>query len=410
MKTLIKSFFFLSCLFLVAEPLPASQEEASVSLFIDLQTIEMNKEKAENGNIELQETIAQLLSMADKKLTAGPYSVVFSKENSPVGNIHDYCSMSPYWWPDSTKEDGLPYIRKDGVVNPRRFDYDKPQSSNFRNVADLLTLAYLYTGDKKYSQKVIELIRIWFIDEATRMNPNMNYAQFVPGRSTGRNFGIIESRVFMYVMDDALALCQKGEMNKEMYHALLEWCEEFLLWLRTSEFGQKEHNSKNNHGTWYDTQTMGFSVLVGDMEVQKILSDEFVKLRINGHVLMNGEQPKELTRTRAFSYSNFNLSAMMEFYLLAVRDDVLSNKDAKKLKKGILRAAKYVYSYALEPETWPHQQLNSFNGGRMLLAQTYFTLYKLMPNKGYYQKAMSIPLDMESRSMLMLKNDFFKEK
>ena len=36
----------------------------------------------------------------------------------PSGDKRDYMSMGPYWWPDPNKKDGLPYIRKDGRINP----------------------------------------------------------------------------------------------------------------------------------------------------------------------------------------------------------------------------------------------------------------------------------------------------
>ena len=401
--------YFLVFLFLIAGSLSASQGEVPVSLFIDMKVIELNKQKAEAGNNELQETMEQLIAYADEKLSEGPFSVVFSKKNSPHGSIHDYCSMSPYWWPDSTKEDGLPYIRNDGVVNPDRNDYDKTQSSDFRNAVEILSMAYFYTGDNKYSQRAIELLKIWFIDEKTRMNPNMTFAQFIPGRSTGRNFGIIESRVFLYTLDYASVLYQLDQMDDETYGKLFEWNRGFLNWLVTSEHGKKEHNAKNNHGTWYDTQTLGFAILVGDTKVPKDLVSEFIERRLSGHILPSGEQPAELKRTRAFSYSNFNLNAITEFYTLALKNDLLTKKENRTIKNSILRATKFVYPYALEPKGWPYQQIKSFDDGRMKLAQTYFTLDKLYPGKNYWKKAMSIPQDPHNRSVLMLRNDFFKE-
>jgi Alginate lyase len=409
MRSISRSFILLLCLFLVAGPLSAGQGGVPVSLFIDMDVIELNKEKAEAGNKEIQKAIDQLIANADERLTEGPFSVVFSKKNSPHGSVHDYCSMSPYWWPDSTKEDGLPYIRKDGVVNPERNEYDKTQSGTLREVIEVLAYAYLYTGDEKYSQRVVELLKVWFVNEKTHMNPNMTFAQFIPGRSTGRNFGIIESRVFMYALDYASVLYQMGQMNDETYGKLYEWNKEFLNWLVNSEHGQKEHNAKNNHGTWYDTQTLGFAVLVGDIHVQKNIVSEFIERRIKGHILPSGEQLAELTRTRAFSYSNFNLNAMTEFYTLALKNDLLTKKESRIIKNGILRAAKYVYTYALDPDKWPYQQIKSFDGGRMQLAQTYFTLDKLYPGKNHWKKAMSIPQDPYNRSVLMLRNDMFKE-
>ncbi len=34
------------------------------------------------------------------------------------GDKHDYYSFPPYWWPDPSKKDGMPYLRKDGETNP----------------------------------------------------------------------------------------------------------------------------------------------------------------------------------------------------------------------------------------------------------------------------------------------------
>jgi len=62
---------------------------------------------------------ASLIQDANKALTA-PIVAVTDKKTlmPPSGDKHDYFSLSPYWWPDSTKPSGLPYIRRDGVTNP----------------------------------------------------------------------------------------------------------------------------------------------------------------------------------------------------------------------------------------------------------------------------------------------------
>src|SRR5262245_24519003 len=59
-----------------------------------------------------------LLRDANVALTAGPFSVMQKKRMPPSGDKHDYMSLAPYWWPDSTKPGGVPFIRRDGDVNP----------------------------------------------------------------------------------------------------------------------------------------------------------------------------------------------------------------------------------------------------------------------------------------------------
>lgn len=405
-----KCFLFLFCLLSVALPLSAWRGEDTATMFVDLEVIELNKEKAQNGNEVMQDAIDRLNAKALQMMSAGPFSVVYSEKNSPYGSLHDYCSMSPYWWPDPEKQDGLPYIRKDGEVNPERNEYDKAQSSGLGEAVEILTTAYLYTGNEKYAKRAAELLKIWFIEEETRMNPNMNFAQFVPGRNKGRNYGIIESRVFMYSMDYAAALFNSAQLDKKSYDKLLEWSKTFLNWLLISDHGKKERNTNNNHGSWYDMQTLGFAIMVGNEEAQYNLVSEYIEKRIKGNILKDGRQPEELERTRSFFYSAFNLNAITKFYSMAEKNKLLTKKQSKTIKKGILRGANYLYAAALDPEKWEYQQIRSFDGGRMQLAQIYFELDKLFPEQGFWEKAMLIPQEDDNRIALMLKYNLFTEK
>ncbi|MFM9078530.1 MAG: alginate lyase family protein, partial [Opitutaceae bacterium] len=68
-----------------------------------------------------------------------------------------------------------------------------------------LGLAFHFTGDERYARKAAQLARVWFLDRATRMNPNFQHAQGIPGRSPGRGTGLIEARHLM-LLNDGLAL------------------------------------------------------------------------------------------------------------------------------------------------------------------------------------------------------------
>ncbi len=161
-------------------------------IFIDFSLTE--KVKARIGENQFRPAYSALIERADVALTEGPFSVIQKKQVPPSGDKHDYMSIGPYWWPDSTKTNGLPYIRKDGYINPE-FLADQTdvaiKNKMFSNLETLTWAAY-FSGERKYAEKAVELLDVWFINPETRMNPNLDYAQGIPGICEGRGIGIID--------------------------------------------------------------------------------------------------------------------------------------------------------------------------------------------------------------------------
>ena len=59
-----------------------------------------------------------LIKDANRAINAPAESVVLKSKPGPSGDLHDYWSVSPYWWPDPDMPGGLPYVRRDGERNP----------------------------------------------------------------------------------------------------------------------------------------------------------------------------------------------------------------------------------------------------------------------------------------------------
>ena len=150
--------------------------------------------------------LEQLRKDADAGLAQEPLSVTQKSVNPPSGDNHDYMSQAPYWWPDPAKPHGLPYLRRDGETNPEieRLP-DHRNLSRLIAVTHTLGLAYYLLGDEACAARASELLRVWFLDPKTRMNPNLQFAQNVPGRYTGRGTGLIETHD-IYQLVDAVAL------------------------------------------------------------------------------------------------------------------------------------------------------------------------------------------------------------
>ena len=165
---------------------------------------------------------------ADQALREGPWSVM-DKEHVPLsGDKHDYYSVGPYWWPDPSKTDGLPYIRRDGEVNPERYEYDNVGLKKTVAAVDDLATAWYFTNEPKYAHRAAVLLRTWFLDPATKMNPHLQYGQAIPGRTEGRGIGIIDTAQLVYLVD-AVGLLRLSEVWPDSDHQKLQaWFREYL--------------------------------------------------------------------------------------------------------------------------------------------------------------------------------------
>jgi hypothetical protein len=262
------------------------------------------------GNAQLRSRLNDLTAQADKWLKQGPWSVTDKTIPSPSGDKHDYASQAPYWWPSDTPT-GLPYVQRDGQRNPEVNNYaDHTNRRKLFRASLILSLAWYYTEEKSYARHAGNIIRTWFLSNETRMKPNLNHAQIIPGVNTGRYIGIIDfSQGYTSVLDAAaiLAAGAPGWTQSDI-EGFQQWNEEFLDWLSNSSFGIEESAAKNNHGTFAIMQKAAIALFVckEEMARHELL---LIQSRIQDDVSADGSQPKELVRTRSWHYSIFNLVA-----------------------------------------------------------------------------------------------------
>jgi len=327
-----------------------------ISLY-DRADLEKARQMAKQGVDPFSTAVDSLKMAADRAMMQGPFSVMQKKMLPPSGDKHDYYSMGPYWWPNPDTPDGLPYVRHDGVVNPERDNYDNRALYQMAGSVFTLSLAWFYTGHEPYAERAMELLRSWFLDPGTRMNPHLDYGQAIPGRTQGRGIGIIETGSLLRVVN-AIGLLKGAEVsNEEDLQGVKAWFDQYTHWLISSKNGWDERMYFNNHGTSYDSQVATFAIFAGKDSVANMILDSVGIKRISRQIEPDGSQPFELARTKAMSYSIKNLRHLIENAILAEHFGIdLWHYESEK--GGSIRLAiEYLLPFYTEEKEFTYEQI-----------------------------------------------------
>ena len=305
---------------------------------------------------EIKNTLRkQVLSKAAWALQQEPITVTAQTSSRSAGGNHDFYSEGDYWWPNPVSVDS-PYVQRDGMTNPGNFVAHRQAMIRLSEIIGSLASAYRITSDESYVKHALLHCKAWFVDTATKMNPNLLYAQAIKGRATGRGIGIIDTIHFMEVVQGLLAMENASVMDKSLLAAIRTWFEQYLQWLTSHKYGKDEMNAENNHGTCWVMQVAAFARFTGNEELQKICRDRYKNILLPNQMAVDGSFPREIRRTKPYGYSIFNLDAMvMVCQILSTEQDNLwryETQDGKSIKKAIA----YLYPYVDDKSKWPHNK------------------------------------------------------
>ena len=366
----IACIFSLACTVLLSDPLIAAPSFAAEPIprvfIIDGASLKIAKQRIQQNDAILKPALAKLRRDADRALISAPLSVTRKDSAPPSGDKHDYMSLAPYWWPNPNTDNGLPYVRRDGEINPERNSIaDRQNLENTVTLVKTLALAYYFTANEDYAKQATTMLHVWFLDPPTRMNPHLKYAQGIPGRTAGRDAGIIESHNFPDLIDAVGLLAGSATWTQAHQRQLQSWFTAFLTWLLESPEGRAEAQAENNHGTWYDVQIASFGLFTDKRDfAHRVLSD-VPRKRIARQIEPNGGQPLELARADSWSYSLFNLEAL--FDVAALGDyfgmDLWNFETADK--RSIRKALAWLIPFATGEKRWPLRQQSRWQPERL---------------------------------------------
>ena len=322
--------------------------------------------KGSQNDSKLIELIKKLITVANKSLTVGPWSVTDKKDYlAPSNDPKDYFHPPPYDWPDLDKTKRIRYQRRDGMRAPgtemygefsERYDRTRLAAMQFNTT--VLTLAWYFTNYTAYAEKAVNNLRAWFLNPKTSMNPHLLYAQAT--KHEGSPAGVIEMKDNVFMLDAARLLFKTGMMNEIEFDQLKAWYGKYLDYLITSGQGQFENNKWNNHGLYYDIHLVSVASFVN--ETRLFMKTMFYGAsRMYRQISVNGMMSMELARSTCEHYQMFTLEGWLTMNRIAskiglnywqIEDErVLANESELPLnkqyqKKPILcKASKYAIPY-----------------------------------------------------------------
>jgi hypothetical protein len=297
----------------------------------------------------------EIISRADNVLQEKPVTVTSFVSKRSTGGIHDFYSEGDYWWPDPANPEG-PYIQRDGMTNPENFVDHRKAMIRLSQIIGSLASAYKITDDEKYVKQAFIHLNAWFADPVTMMNPSLLYSQAIKGRFTGRGIGIIDTIQLIEVAQGIITMQNAKCVDKQLLEAIKNWFSEYIAWLTTHQYGKDEMNAKNNHGTCWVMQVASFAKLTGDAEIMDFCRKRYKEVILPNQMATDGSFPLEISRTKPYGYSIFNLDAMtMVCLILSDNNNNLwnySTTDGKSIRKGI----EYLYPYVADKTMWPFKK------------------------------------------------------
>jgi len=328
----IAAGLLLSAAYAVAPGGPSSQ----AAMTIDLNQLERKR----------------VLKAADAFLAEQPVTITAAHSTRSAGGAHDFFSEADYWWPDPKNPDG-PYIQRDGMTNPDNFVEHRRAMVRMSIHVATLTAAYRISGDEKYAGKAIDHLKAWFVADATKMNPNLQYAQAIKGITTGRGIGIIDTLHLVEPARSAQILERAGLLRDPELTAIQKWFSDYLNWMTTSKNGTDEMNMENNHSTCWAVQVAAFASFAGDEERLALCRKRYKEVLLPNQMAADGSFPRELKRTKPYGYSLFNADAMATLcWIASTPSDNLWDYTTND-GRGMRKAVAYIEPYIRDKSKWP---------------------------------------------------------
>ncbi len=292
------------------------------NILIDQAEIDAIRAQLAMSSEPWQSAYTGLIRAADEALGQAPVSVTFGGLNRCDGNEHVFCSTGFY---------------PGGDVRDR---YDADQVRVVSTAVRDLGMAYAFSGQDRYAEKAIELIRVWALDPDTLMYPRIPYQQakieLYPTLSG-----------FIYGAD---LIWNYPGWDPSEKTALAAWIRAF------GEAAMSMTTDQNNFGNWKIALVAVAGAYLDDVPLLEHAFSEF-RRKIPDQIHWTGRMNWEYGRTAGWGgigYSLYAVQAMTMAAEVARHREVDLYDYTSDGTRGLRVALDYLAPYLVDPSSWPH--------------------------------------------------------
>ncbi|HXF09930.1 MAG TPA: alginate lyase family protein [Desulfuromonadaceae bacterium] len=299
----------------------------------------------------------RILTAAGAAMVLEPVTITKFRARLSEGTPNDFYSTGDTWWPDPNSPDGLPYFQRPNHINPNNFNEHRKLVLQIRDNVAALAAAYKITGNNRYAATAAIWVRTFFVDPATRMNPNLRYAQSVPGVTSGRIYGVDDVLPLVEIPNAVKVLERSPAFPPDVSKAFKKWSADYVDWLTSSTNGDQMAEAGDEHSVVYWLHIAAFANYLDDDERLSMCRNRFKYFMLPNQLNSDGSFNRS---SRVKTYSDLlsqtdNLVAICQ--ILSTSDDNLWQFTTPN-GRTIRQTVDYIYPYLEDRSKWPSKHKN----------------------------------------------------
>lgn len=329
----------------------------------------------------------RILAVAAEGLRAKPATI--TSFPSPLKKVdpHQYVSEDVEWF----RTDAGVYERRPGLSNPAAFSQHRDALVRMNGIVAACVAAWRLTSDAKYAEYAMLHLRAWFLDAATRMEPNLDHAACTPQTQDGTYRGVEDTVMLAETVRAASFLCAyNGIATEAEASGLRKWFTDFTTWLNESKPGYIAREMKDRTAICWTLQAAEMARFTRNGALQLGCLHRF-RDQLLRQMNLDGQFPLELHRKDAYASSIFTLDCLsMACEVVSTPMDRLwdfSLPDGRSMRSAIAwlypsldnRGTWKLPSDSEHFTDWPVRQPSLLLAGRAYSRSEYIALWKRLP-------------------------------
>lgn len=236
----------------------------------------------------------------------------------------------------------------------RCFDQHRLMLRRLKMHVAQLAAAYALTRQEVFAAKAVSFLQEFFLNEETRMNPNLQFAQANQDIADGSGKGIINTLHIIDLVAAIETLQASDHLTENVLGGLKQWFESYLNWMRTHQNAVESMNADNHRSIVWFVQAAAFARFTGNEPILKWCREQYKTRLLPNQMHIDGSFASEMKSRRPYTNSVFALDNLVTLCHIASAPD--NNLWEYELPdgRGIRQGMDFLFPYLVNKTAWSY--------------------------------------------------------